>query len=181
MLAAKEEKRELLHRKWEEQIFKKANAVFVHKDKDGNEVGGEIQGLDLNKRFKGTVGGTGETFFKFVPVKDARPVRAFIFESAIDLMSFYSMCNDKSKLKGTMLVSMAGLKNFVVEQLREQGLNVISAVDNDEAGRRFEKITSLTSYLTFCEIYVSTSVCSISAIFAAVLTISHWNSFVIME
>lgn len=127
-----------------EQIFKKANAVFVHKDKDGNEVGGEIQGLDLNKRFKGTVGGTGETFFKFVPVKDARPVRAFIFESAIDLMSFYSMCNDKSKLKGTMLVSMAGLKNFVVEQLREQGLNVISAVDNDEAGRRFERNNELT-------------------------------------
>ncbi len=127
-----------------EQIFKRTNAVFVHKDKDGKEVGGEIQGLDINKRFKGTVGGTGESFFKFVPVKDVRPVRAFIFESAIDLMSFYSMCNDKSKLRGTMLVSMAGLKNFVVEQLREQGLNVISAVDNDDAGRRFEKNNELT-------------------------------------
>ncbi|SFX43344.1 DUF3991 and TOPRIM domain-containing protein [Ruminococcus sp. XPD3002] len=127
-----------------EQIFKRTNAVFVHKDKDGKEVGGEIQGLDINKRFKGTVGGTGESFFKFVPVKDVRPVRAFIFESAIDLMSFYSMCNDKSKLKGTMFVSMAGLKNFVVDQLREQGLNVISAVDNDDAGRKFEKNNELT-------------------------------------
>ena len=124
--------------------YKRANAVFVHKDENGNEVGGEVQGLDINKRFKGTVAGTGETFFKFVPVKEAKPVRAFVFESAIDLMSFYTMCTDKSRLKGTMLVSMAGLKNFVVEQLRAQGLHVISAVDNDDAGRKFERLNELT-------------------------------------
>lgn len=124
--------------------YKRANAVFVHRDETGKEVGGEIQGLDSEKRFKGTVGGTGESFFKFVPVKDVKPVRAFIFESAIDLMSFYTMCTDKSRLKGTMLVSMAGLKNFVVEQLRAQGLHVISAVDNDDAGRKFESQNELT-------------------------------------
>ena len=122
-----------------EQIFKKANAVFVHTDDNGNAVGGEIQGLDIRKRYKGMVAGTGESFFKFVPVKEAKVVRAFIFESAIDLMSFYSMCNDKSKLKGTMLVSMAGLKPHVVRMLREKNINVISAVDNDDAGRKFEK------------------------------------------
>ncbi|MBR1432716.1 DUF3991 and TOPRIM domain-containing protein [Ruminococcus sp.] len=127
-----------------EQIFKKSNAVFIHTDNNGKAVGGEIQGLDMNKRFKGTVAGTGETFFKFVPIKEVKPVRAFVFESAIDLMSFYSMCNDKSKLRGTMLVSMSGLKNFAVEQLREQGLNVISAVDNDEAGRKFENANNLS-------------------------------------
>ena len=127
-----------------EQIFKKSNAVFIHTDNNGKAVGGEIQGLDMNKRFKGTVAGTGETFFKFVPIKEVKPVRAFIFESAIDLMSFYSMCNDKSKLRGTMLVSMSGLKNFAVEQLREQGLNVISAVDNDKAGRKFENANNLS-------------------------------------
>lgn len=124
--------------------YKRANAVFVHIDKNGNEVGGEVQGLDINKRFKGTVAGTGESFFKFVPVKEVKPVRAFIFESAIDLMSFYTMCTDKTRLKGTMLVSMAGLKNFVVEQLRAQGLHVISAVDNDDAGRKFERLNELT-------------------------------------
>lgn len=124
--------------------FKRANAVFVHRDETGKEIGGEIQGLDSEKRFKGTVGGTGESFFKFVPVKDVKPVRAFIFESAIDLMSFYTMCTDKSKLKGTMLVSMAGLKNFVVDQLRAQGIHVISAVDNDDGGRKFERNNELT-------------------------------------
>lgn len=127
-----------------DQIFKKANAVFVHTDDNGNAIGGEIQGLDMNKRYKGMVGGTGESFFKFVPVKETKPVRAFLFESAIDLMSFYSMCTDKTKLKGVMFVSMAGLKPFVIEQLREKGITPISAVDNDEAGRRFEKDNELS-------------------------------------
>ncbi len=127
-----------------EQTFKKANAVFVHTDDNGNAVGGEIQGLDIRKRYKGMVAGTGESFFKFVPVKDVKPVRAFIFESAIDLMSFYSMCLDKSKLKGTMLVSMAGLKPHVVRILREKNINVISAVDNDDAGRKFEKENNIS-------------------------------------
>lgn len=126
------------------QKFKKTNAVFIHTDEKGKAVGGEVQGLDIKKRYKGIIGGTGETFFKFVPIKEVKPVRAFIFESGIDLMSFYSMCNDKSKLKGTMLVSMAGLKNFVVEQLREQGLHVISAVDNDVAGRKFERNNNIS-------------------------------------
>ena len=125
-----------------EQTFRNANAVFVHRDNDGNEVGGELQGLNSNKRFKGMIGGTGETFFSYVPVKDVKPVRAFLFESAIDLMSFYSMC-DKEKLKGTMLVSMSGLKPHVPRQLREQGIKVISAVDNDEAGRKFEEENGL--------------------------------------
>ncbi len=127
-----------------EQVFKKANAVFVHTDDNGNAVGGEIQGLDIRKRYKGMVAGTGESFFKFVPVKEAKVVRAFVFESAIDLMSFYSMCNDKSKLKGTMLVSMAGLKPHVVRMLREKEINVISAVDNDDAGRKFEKENNIS-------------------------------------
>ena len=41
-----------------EQIFKKSNAVFIHTDNNGKVVGGEIQGLDMNKRFKGTVAGS---------------------------------------------------------------------------------------------------------------------------
>lgn len=126
------------------QKFTKANAVFVHRDNAGNEVGGEIQGLDSHKRYKGIVAGTGESYFSFVPMSNKKPVRAFIFESAIDLMSFYSMCTDKSKLEGTMLVSMAGLKPHVPKQLREQGIFVISAVDNDDAGRKFEEQNNLT-------------------------------------
>ncbi len=123
-------------------VFRKANAVFVHKNADGNEVGGEIQGLESNKRYKGMVAGTGESYFSFSPTQ-TRSIRAFVFESAIDLMSFYSMCKDKSKLNGTLLVSMAGLKPHVVKQLREKNILVISAVDNDDAGRKFEKENGL--------------------------------------
>ena len=124
------------------QTFKKANAVFVHKDKDGRAIGGEIQGLDSTKRFKGVVTGTGESCFRFVPDPSKKPVKAFVFESAIDLMSFYSM-SDKTKLSGMMFVSMAGLKPFVVKQLRDEGLTVLSGVDNDEAGRKFEEQNGL--------------------------------------
>ncbi len=118
----------------------KANAVFVHRDRDGNEVGGEIQGLDPVHRFKGMVAGTGDSVFQFVPVptKDGSLKRAFIFESSIDLMSFYSMFRKEIKLEGTALISLAGLKPSVPKQLQSEGVEIISCVDNDDAGQRFE-------------------------------------------
>jgi hypothetical protein len=125
----------------EERRFRGANAVFVHKDASGNVVGGELQGLNSFKRFKGIAAGTGDSAFMFTPVpsKDGRTYRAFIFESAIDLMSFYTFCNEKDKLVGAMLVSMAGLKPTVPKMLQAQGVRIISCVDNDDAGRRFEQ------------------------------------------
>jgi hypothetical protein len=122
------------------RIFKNANAVFIHKDKNGEIVGGEIQGLNSFKRYKGIVSGTGDTAFMYMPnpTKDGKPKRAFIFESAIDLMSFYTFCENKKKLEGAVLVSMAGLKPSIPKQLESEGVKIISCVDNDDAGRRFE-------------------------------------------
>lgn len=122
------------------QTFKNANAVFVHRNEKGEAVGGEIQGCNSFKRFKGIVAGTGESAFMFspFPAKDGKPKRAYIFESAIDLMSFYTFC-DKKKLTGAVFVSMAGLKPAVPKKLQEQGVRIISCVDNDDAGRQFEK------------------------------------------
>lgn len=122
-----------------QQSFKNANAVFVHRDDHGNAIGGEIQGCNSFKRYKGIAAGTGDSAFMFTPVpaRDGKLKRAYIFESAIDLMSFYAFC-DKSKLTGAALVSMAGLKPTVPQKLREQGVQIISCVDNDDAGRRFE-------------------------------------------
>ena len=120
--------------------FRGANAVFVHKDADGNVVGGEIQGLNSFRRYKGVASGTGDSAFMFspVPARDGIIRRAYIFESAIDLMSFYKFC-DKKKLEGAVLVSMAGLKPTVPKALQAQGVEIFSCVDNDDAGRRFEK------------------------------------------
>lgn len=123
-----------------EQTFKNANAVFIHKDENNNIIGGEIQGLNSFKRYKGLVSGTKNSVFKFMPypTKDKKPKTAFLFESAIDLMSFYTFCN-KNKLEGVMLISMSGLKPSIPKQLEEQGVKIYSCVDNDDAGRKFEK------------------------------------------
>lgn len=121
------------------QTFKNANAVFVHRSETGEIIGGEIQGCNSFKRYKGIVAGTGESAFMFTPVpsKNGKPKRAYIFESAIDLMSFYAFC-DKKKIEGSIFVSMAGLKPTVPKKLEEQGVKIISCVDNDDAGRKFE-------------------------------------------
>lgn len=121
------------------QTFKNANAVFVHRDSSGKEIGGEVQGCNSFKRYKGVVAGTGDSAFMFTPVpaKDGKVKRAYIFESAIDMMSFYTFC-DKKKLEGVAFVSMAGLKPTVPKKLQAEGVQIISCVDNDDAGRRFE-------------------------------------------
>ncbi len=122
------------------KTYRNANAVFVHRDAAGQIVGGELQGLNSNKRFKGIAAGTGDSAFMFTPVpaRDGKIRRAYIFESAIDLMSFYKFC-DKRKLEGAVLVSMAGLKPSIPKKLQEEGVQIISCVDGDDAGRRFEQ------------------------------------------
>ena len=122
------------------QTFHNSNAVFVHKNDKGEIIGGEIQGCNSFKRFKGIAPGTGDSAFIFSPVpsKNGKPKRAYIFESAIDLMSFYTFCEDKRKIEGALFVSMAGLKPTVPKALEAQGIEIFSCVDNDEAGRRFE-------------------------------------------
>ena len=122
-----------------QQHFKNANAVFVHKDEKGNVIGGEVQGCNSFKRFKGVVGGTGESAFMYqpYPTKDGKPKKAYIFESSIDLLSFYTFCK-KEKMQGVLLVSMAGLKPSIPKRLEAEGVTIISCVDNDYKGRLFE-------------------------------------------
>ncbi len=130
---------ELVHAGLLYQSDKHGNAVFVHKDAGGKVTGAEIQGTSTYKRFKGVATGTGDSAFTFMPfpAKDGKPKRAFLFESAIDLMSFYTFC-DKKKLQGALFVSMAGMKPTVPKALQAQGVEIISCVDNDDAGRCFE-------------------------------------------
>ena len=125
----------------QERTFRNANAVFVHRGSDGQAVGAEIQGLNSFKRFKSMAPGTGDTVFMFTPMpaRDGRLHRAYLFESAIDLMSFYSFCEQKSLLTGSALISMAGLKPTVPKQLQAKGVQIISCVDADDAGKRFER------------------------------------------
>jgi hypothetical protein len=122
------------------QISNPQNAVFVHTDESGNAIGGEVQGINSYKRYKGLVAGTGDSAFSYTPfpANDGKTKTAYLFESAIDLMSFYAFCK-KTKMEGVTLISMAGLKPTIPKQLQEQGVNVISCVDNDDEGRKFEQ------------------------------------------
>jgi hypothetical protein len=125
------------------QVSRPPNAVFVHRDESGNEIGGEIQGVNSYKRYKGIVTGTGDSVFMFAPcpASDGKTKTAYLFESAIDLMSFYVFCKPE-KMQGVTLISMAGLKPNAPKIMQSQGVNVLSCVDNDDEGRRFESVNN---------------------------------------
>ena len=112
---------------------KRGNAVFVHRDEDGKIVGAELQGTNSYQRFKGVAAGTSDSLFA---VKIGTPDRAYVFESAIDLLSFRQLANP-AKIENSVLVSMAGLKPNSLKSLSERGLNLYACVDNDEAGIKF--------------------------------------------
>lgn len=48
------------------------------------------------------------------------------------------MFRDSIPMEGTLFVSLSGLKPSVPMKLKESGVEIISCVDNDEAGRDFE-------------------------------------------
>ena len=118
----------------------KGNAVFLHKDENGKIIGAEIQGTNSQKRFKGVAKGTSDSVFSF---QIGEPKKCYVFESAIDLLSFKQLANQE-KIQNSVLVSMAGLKPNSLEKLRNNGLKMYSCVDNDEAGRAFNAAHNLT-------------------------------------
>lgn len=118
---------------------KRGNAVFVHRDENGKIIGAELQGTSSYQRFKGVAAGTSDSLFS---VKIGEPNRAYVFESAIDLLSFRQLANP-AKIENSVLVSMAGLKPNSLKTLSERGLKLYACVDNDEAGVKFTKNNGL--------------------------------------
>lgn len=84
------------------------------------------------KSFNGVAEGTAGNFFEYV--KFPNPQGAYVFESAIDMMSFMHL---HPSAKNCEFVSMGGLKPSVVETLLQRGLKVALCVDNDEKGKYF--------------------------------------------
>lgn len=119
----------------------RGNAVFVHKNESGQIVGAEIQGTNSEIRYKGVAQGTSDSVFA---MKIGEPKKCYVFESAIDLMSFKQIAN-QDKIQNSVLVSMAGLKPNSLKCFAESGMKIYSCVDNDEAGRDFENTTGLPS------------------------------------
>lgn len=116
---------------------KRGNAVFLHKNESGEIVGAELQGTNSFKRFKGVAAGTSDSLFAVKSVDTrATPNRAYVFESAIDLLSFKQPANPQ-KIQNCILVSMAWLKPNSLKSLSELGLKLYACVDNDEKGLKF--------------------------------------------
>lgn len=84
------------------------------------------------RSFNGVAEGTAGNFFEYV--KFPNPQGAYVFESAIDMMSFMHL---HPNAKNCEFVSMGGLKPSVVETLLQRGLKVALCVDNDEKGKYF--------------------------------------------
>ena len=84
------------------------------------------------KSFNGVAEGTAGNFFEYV--KFPNPAGAYVFESAIDMMSFMHLHPNAQNCE---FVSMGGLKPSVVETLLQRGLKVALCVDNDEKGKNF--------------------------------------------
>ena len=85
------------------------------------------------KNFKGVSQGTTDSYFQY---DRGTPDKAYVFESAIDLMSFMQLYPNENNCK---FVAMAGLKPTAVEELLSKNLTAILCVDNDIAGDKFRK------------------------------------------
>lgn len=100
------------------------------------------------KNYKGVAPGTTESYFSY---DKGNPQKAFVFESAIDLMSFMSLHPDVTDCK---FAAMAGLKPNVVEKLLEKNMPVTLCVDNDTAGEKFaSRFGSQVKVFTECRHY----------------------------
>lgn len=125
---------ELAHEKLIYQDVR-GNAVFIHKNENGDIVGAEIQGTNSEKRYKGVAQGTSNSAFV---LKIGEPKKCYVFESAIDLLSFKMLAN-QDKIRDSYLISMAGLKPNSLKPYANKGMKIYSCVDNDEAGKEFTR------------------------------------------
>lgn len=114
------------------------NAVFVQRDKSGKVLGAELQGTCTDHRFKGILPGTSGT----VTYTKGEPNRVILFESSIDILSFIAL---HPEVNNAVFTSMGGLKpNIAEEHINEvfpspDKIKVVSCVDTDEAGVKFNK------------------------------------------
>lgn len=115
-------------------------------DIDNSELNSDVQ--KKLRSYKGVSKGTSDSYFEY---DKGNPPKAYVFESAIDMMSFMQLHPEADNCK---FVSMAGLKKFAVEELLSKNLEVILCVDNDNAGKNFcERFKGRCLVFTECRMY----------------------------
>ncbi|MBD5444085.1 MAG: DUF3991 domain-containing protein [Lachnospiraceae bacterium] len=115
--------------------YQKINAVFLHKNEKGEPCGADIQGIDKNPdyRFKGCTA-RDESDRGFVYDKGSQIDTVYLFEAPIDLMSFVEL---HPEIENAKFVALSGLKPSTAEPYINSDLKVVSCVDNDIAGTKF--------------------------------------------
>lgn len=117
--------------------YQKTNAVFLHKNEQGQPCGADIQGIDKNPeyRFKGCAAHDNtDRGFVYDKGNIEKIDTVYIFEAPIDLMSFVEL---HPEIDNAKFVALSGLKPSVVEPYISSNLKVVSCVDNDAAGINF--------------------------------------------
>ena len=117
------------------------NIVFPMYDENNKIVGAELQGTLTYKNFKG-ISKNSKYGYGFNIKTSHQPKKAFFFESAIDLISFYQLCEYcfLDNIDNSILVSMAGLKPNIVEHTLKAfkiDFKPLLCVDDDKAGQAF--------------------------------------------
>ena len=130
----------------EKYIFQETgtnNIVFPVYDENESIVGAETAGTLSDVRFKGVKDGS-KYGYGFNISFEKPLIYALFFESAIDLISFIEIRKERGKnLKGCLLVSMAGLKENIINHTLKvfkgefDPLEAVLCVDSDEAGKNF--------------------------------------------
>lgn len=137
-------------------IDERNNIVFPIYDENNKIVGAELQGTLTYKKFKGISKGS-KYGYGFNIKTSHQPKKAFFFESAIDLISFYQLCEYcfQADIEDSILISMAGLKPNIVEctlKAFQIDFKPILCVDNDKAGQAF--LNALKSQNKAYEVYL---------------------------
>lgn len=119
------------------QEEKTGNVLFKYFDTDGKVIGAEKVGTSTEHKFKGiATGSAGGHGFEVVR---GTGEKAFLFESAIDMLSYLQM--HSKELDNCRLVSMMGVKpNIVLDTMLRHNIapeNVFLCSDNDTAGNEF--------------------------------------------
>lgn len=126
--------------------YKHPNIGFTILDENKQILGYELQGTLDKIRFKGVTSDIIATNFGFnIQIGTSKPKKAFFFESAIDLLSFFQLCKNNVlnvPLNSSILVSMAGLKvNTLCNTLSTFKIDSKACyvcVDSDKAGTNFK-------------------------------------------
>lgn len=144
--------------------YKHTNIAFTIFDEFDNVLGYELQGTLDKVKFKGITEDT-QYGYGFNLRTSNKPNRAFFFESAVDLISFYQLY--KTHLEDSILISMAGLKINILKHTLE-AFKIVSkpfiCTDNDVASINFKKALT-DSDISFKDVLIPNNQCK------------DWNEF----